>query len=80
MTIQWRFTDADPWYLRIDNGTTHAAQGIAPEADLTLESSWADWIGVTTHGGDPRVAMLRRRIRPSGSMRQLLRMPRIFPR
>ena len=80
VTIQWRFTDADPWYLRIDNGTTHATQGIAPEADLTLESTWADWIGVTTHGADPRVAMLRRRIRPSGSMRQLLRMPRIFPR
>jgi ribonucleotide reductase beta subunit family protein with ferritin-like domain len=80
VTIQWRFTDADPWYLRIDNGTTQAAQGIVPDADVTLESTWADWIGVTTHGGDPRVAMLRRRIRPSGSMRQLLRMPRIFPR
>jgi len=80
VTIQWRFTDADPWYLRIDNGTTDAAQGIAPDADLTLESTWSDWISVTTHGADPRLAMLRRKIRPSGSMRQLLRMQRIFPR
>jgi hypothetical protein len=80
VTIQWRFTDAAPWYLRIDNGSSHAEQGEAPDPDLTLESSWRDWIRVTTHGADPRRAMLRRRIRPSGSIRQLWRMQRIFPR
>ena len=80
VTIQWRFTDAAPWYLRIDNGSSRAEQGEAPDADLTLESSWRDWIHVTTHGGDPRLAMLRRKIRPSGSLRQLWRMQRIFPR
>jgi ribonucleotide reductase beta subunit family protein with ferritin-like domain len=80
VTIQWRFTDAAPWHLRIDNGASRAEPGEAPDADLTLESSWADWIHVTTHGGDPRRAMLRRKIRPSGSLRQLWRMQRIFPR
>jgi ribonucleotide reductase beta subunit family protein with ferritin-like domain len=80
VTIQWRFTDAAPWYLRIDNGSSRAEPGEAPDADLTLESSWSDWIHVTTHGGDPRLAMLRRKIRPSGSLRQLWRMQRIFPR
>lgn len=80
VTIQWRFTDADPWYLRIDNGSSAAQPGVAPDADLTLESTWSDWISVTNHGGDPRLAMLKRKIRPSGSMRQLLRMQRIFPR
>ena len=27
MTIQWRFSDADPWHLRIDNGSTAAEPG-----------------------------------------------------
>ncbi len=32
MTIQWRFDDADPWHLRIDNGSSAAAPGLAPDA------------------------------------------------
>ena len=79
LTIQWRFSDANPWHLRIDNGSTQAAPGEVPNADLTLETSWADWIGVTTHGGDPRRAMLRRRIRPHGRLRDLWRMGKVFP-
>jgi 1,2-phenylacetyl-CoA epoxidase catalytic subunit len=79
VTIQWRFTDAAPWYLRIDNGSSHAEQGEVADADLVLESRWRDWIRVTTHGADPRRAMLRRKIRPHGSLRQLWRMQKIFP-
>ncbi|HYU60991.1 MAG TPA: ribonucleotide-diphosphate reductase subunit beta [Solirubrobacterales bacterium] len=80
VTIQWRFSDAPSWYLRIENGSTRAEQGETPDPDVTLESSWADWIHVTTHGGDPRRAILARKIRPHGSLRQLWRMQRIFPR
>ena len=80
MTIQWRFDDADPWHLRIDNGSTAAAPGTAPDADVTIETSWADWIAIATKGDDPRRAMLRRRIRPHGSLRDLLRLGRVFPR
>jgi 1,2-phenylacetyl-CoA epoxidase catalytic subunit len=79
LTIQWRFDDADPWHLRIDNGSSRAEPGELPDADITLETSWADWIGVTTHGGDPRRAMLRRRIRPHGRLRDLWRMSKVFP-
>jgi putative sterol carrier protein len=80
VTIQWRFTDAAPWYIRIDNGTTSAAQGEARDPDLTLETSWRDWLEVSTYGGDPRRAMLSRKLRPHGSPLLLLRMPKIFPR
>ena len=31
VTIQWRFEDAAPWYVRIDNGNSEAAQGLAPQ-------------------------------------------------
>jgi ribonucleotide reductase beta subunit family protein with ferritin-like domain len=80
VTIQWRFSDADPWFLRIDNGASRAEPGEAPDADLTFETTWGDWIAVTTHRGDPRRAMLRGRIRPRGSIRHLPQMPKIFPR
>ena len=80
VTIQWRFDDADPWYLRIDNGSSSAEPGEVPDPDVTFESAWRDWIRVTTHGADPRRAMLSGRIRPRGSLRHLWRMQRIFPR
>jgi hypothetical protein len=79
VTIQWRFTDAAPWYVRIDNGSSEAIQGEAPQPSLTLETSWRDWLAVSTYGGDPRRAMLRRKLRPHGSLRVLWRMQRIFP-
>ena len=50
MTIQWRFDDADPWHVRIDNGSTAAEPGVAPDPDLTIESSWQDWIGIVEQG------------------------------
>ena len=25
MTLQWEFPDAEPWHLRLDNGSTAAA-------------------------------------------------------
>ena len=79
MTIQWQFDDADPWHLRIDNGSSAAEPGLVPDADLTIETSWSDWIGVSIKGEDPRRALLRRRIRPRGSLRNLLRLQRVFP-
>jgi 1,2-phenylacetyl-CoA epoxidase catalytic subunit len=80
VTIQWRFEDADPWYVRIDNGSSNAAHGLATSPDVTLETSWGDFIDLSIRGGDPRRAMLRRKLRPHGSLRTLWRMQRIFPR
>ncbi len=79
MTIQWDFSDAEPWHLRIANGSTAASRGRIPDPDLTLETSWADWVSIATQGGDPRRLLLRRRIRPHGSLRNLLRLTKVFP-
>ena len=79
VTIQWRFEDAEPWHVRIDNGSTRAAPGLADKPDVTLRTTWADWIDVSVRGQDARRAMLRRKIKPRGSLRQLARMPKIFP-
>jgi hypothetical protein len=80
VTIQWRFDDAQPWHVRIDNGSTTAQSGLADDPDVTLRTSWADWIDISVRGQDARKAMLRRKLKPRGSLRQLARMQKIFPR
>jgi hypothetical protein len=79
VTIQWRFEDAEPWHVRIDNGSTSSGKGLAPDPDVTLRTTWADWVDVSVRGQDARKAMLRRKLKPRGSLRQLARMPKIFP-
>jgi hypothetical protein len=79
VTIQWRFEDAEPWHVRIDNGSTSSAPGVAEDADLTLSTTWADWVDISIRGQDARRAILRRKLKPRGSLRQLARMPKIFP-
>ncbi|MDP9228610.1 MAG: ribonucleotide-diphosphate reductase subunit beta [Actinomycetota bacterium] len=78
LTVQWKFSDADPWHVRIDNGSTRAVPGVAEDADVTLRTSWSDWIEISMRGADFRGAVLRRRLRPSGSLRQLRRMQAIW--
>ena len=79
VTIQWKFEDAEPWHVHIDNGSTRSAPGLAEKADVTLRTTWSDWVDVSIRGQDARRAMLRRKIKPRGSLRQLARMPKIFP-
>ena len=79
VAFQWKFKDAEPYYVRIDNGSTTTGKGLVEHADVTLKTSWADWVDVATRGHDARLAMLRGKIRPRGSLRQLARMRKIFP-
>jgi hypothetical protein len=78
LVYQWRFSDADPWHLVIDNGSTRAEPGEAPNPDLTLESSWADWVNSSGPNANPLRAMLTRKIKPRGSVRELARMRKVF--
>jgi hypothetical protein len=77
--IQWDFSDAEPWYLRLDNGSTAALQGRAPKPDVTLRMTFEDFVDVAAKREDPRKLMLRRRIRPRGSLRALARLPKVLP-
>jgi hypothetical protein len=77
-TIQWEFTDEQPWFLRCDNGASAVTQGRAPDPDVTLTSSFEDFADVTAGRVDPRVLLLKRRMRASGSPRVLLRLPKLF--
>lgn len=77
-TIQWDFPDADPWYLRCDDGATTVAPGRAERPDVTLSVAFEDFADVTARRVDPRKLMLRRRMRPSGSPRVLLKLNRLL--
>ena len=52
---------------------------MAEHPDLTLETSWGDWVSISFQGEDPRRLLLRRRIRPHGSLRNLVRLTKVFP-
>ena len=78
--IQYEFDDFEPWYLSLDNGNSAVARGRASEPSLSLRfRSFDDFVDVGTGRADPRRLLLRRRLRPRGSMRLLARLPRVFP-
>ena len=64
----------------VDNGSTRAEPGEAGSADVTLESTWSDWVDFSVRGREPWRKLLTRRIKPHGAPRDLLRMTRVFPR
>jgi len=78
LTVQWRFADADPWHLVVDNGSTRAEPGFAPDPDLTFETDWAEWINLSMHGKNPLRSLLNRRLRPFGSATGFTRFRKVF--
>jgi hypothetical protein len=76
--LQWRFTDAEPWHLVLDNGSTRAEAGEAPSPNVTLESSWADWIASGKPDANQLMMMLQRRLRPRGKIRDIARVRKVF--
>jgi hypothetical protein len=76
--IQWEFRDAEPWYMRIDNGATAAAPGRVEDPDLVFRCRFGDWVDLAAGRLDPRRALLTGKIRPSGKLRMLARAPKLF--
>jgi putative sterol carrier protein len=77
--IQWEFVDMEPWHIRIDNGNSAALQGKVEEPDLRIRCRFEDWVDVTARWEDPRTALLKGKIRPSGKLTALWRMRKVFP-
>ena len=77
-TVQWDFKDADPWYVRIDNGTSEARPGTVEQADVAIRCRFEDWADIAAGREDPRLAFLKGKVRPKGSVRSLLAMRKLF--
>ena len=78
MTLQWEFPDAEPWHLRLDNGSTAAAPGRAPAPDVELRVAFDDWVDLTAGRLDPKKAVATRRLKVKGSPRALWRARGVF--
>jgi ribonucleotide reductase beta subunit family protein with ferritin-like domain len=77
-TVAWAFDDAPPWHLVLDPGGSAAVAGPRAGADLTLRCRFADWADVFAGRADARRLLLRRRLRPSGSLRVLHALARVL--
>jgi hypothetical protein len=62
----------------LDNGSTRAEPGEAPNPTVTLETSWADFVSTSKPDANPLKLVLTRRIRPRGSIREIARMRKVF--
>jgi ribonucleotide reductase beta subunit family protein with ferritin-like domain len=79
LTLQWEFPDAEPWHLRLDNGSTAATPGRAAAPDVEVRIGFDDWVDVIAGRLDPRRAVATRRLRLKGSPRALWRARGVFP-
>ena len=78
LVLQWDFPDAEPWHLRLANGSTAAVAGRAPQVDVELRCRFNDWVDVVAGRLDPRVAVATGRLRPRGTPRTLWRARALF--
>jgi ribonucleotide reductase beta subunit family protein with ferritin-like domain len=80
-TFQWEFTDPDvpTWHLTVNNGTSTAEEGEAPNPDLRLRLSYQDWVDIVGERLDPRRAIVTGRLRPRGNPLALARLTKVFP-
>jgi len=76
--ILWAFTDTEPWHLVVTNGHAEAKPGRVENAALTLEVSASDWAKISVERADPRMALLKRRLRLHGSFAAKAKLPKLF--
>ncbi len=77
-TIQWDFSDAEPWNVRINDGHAEVEMGRAPNPDLTFSCRLSDWLDLSAGRTEPWRAALTGKIRPHGKLRLMLRAPKLF--
>ena len=78
LTLQWDFPDAEPWHLRLQDGTTRVAPGFDAAADVTYRVRYDDFVDVFAGRLDPRRALVTGKLRPRGSVRALWSARRLF--
>jgi putative sterol carrier protein len=78
LVLQWEFSDAEPWHVRVANGSTAAAPGRAPRSDVELRCRFDDFVDVVAGRLDPRKAVATGRLRPRGKPRALWRARSLF--
>ncbi len=78
LTLQWEFPDAEPWHLRLDNGSTAVAAGFVGGADVTYRARYEDFVEIFAGRLDARHALATGRLRPRGSVKALWSTRKLF--
>jgi hypothetical protein len=76
--LQWEFPDAEPWHIRLDNGSTAAAPGRSQHVDVELRCRFDDWVDLVAGRVDARRAVASGKLRPRGNPRALWRARGLF--
>ena len=56
-----------------------AMQGRVEKPDINIKCRYEDWVDITAGWEDPRVAMLKGKIRPTGKISALWKARKLFP-
>lgn len=76
LAVQFAFTDVEPWVLRlVPGGVPVVERGSAPKADVTLRTSWDDWLDVASGRVNPGHAVMRGRLKPRARLSALKLLP-----
>jgi putative sterol carrier protein len=75
LTVQFAFDDVEPWVLRLGGGAAEVERGNESRADVTLRTSWGDWLDVAGGRLTPGQAILRRKLRPRARLSTLKLVP-----
>ncbi len=78
MTVQWDFTDHEPWHLEFDARHAHALRGRVARPTITLRGKLADVVDIGAGRVDPRRAVLTGKLRVRGNPLALPRLARVF--
>jgi len=78
-TIQWDFSDMDPWYLLLEGADRKTAiQGRVAKPTVRIRMRWNDFGDLVSQRATPYKLAMRGRMWPRGDPRLLLRLERIF--
>ena len=75
LTVQFAFTDVEPWLLRLNGGQPTVERGSDAKADVTLRTSWDDWLDVAGGRVNPGHAVMRGKVRPRARLSALKLLP-----
>jgi ribonucleotide reductase beta subunit family protein with ferritin-like domain len=78
LSIQWDFTDTEPWQLQVQGGVARASSGRAERPDLVFRCRLQDWADVVAGRAEPWRLMLTGKVRPRGRLLTLLRLPKLL--
>jgi putative sterol carrier protein len=77
-TFQFRLSDAEPFYIRIETGTCVGSRGLHQDPDITLHLDEATLIRVVTGQQDGMSAFLKGQLRAEGNVMLATRLSKLF--